>query len=125
MVHPHHGVYHPRKPAKIRVVFDCSAEFQGESLNRHLLQGPDLTNTLIGVLSRFRQEKTAFLCDIESVFLQVRVSEIHRDYLRFLRWDQGDVTKEPQEYRMNACALVRSYVIPRMLQLGVEDNSRR
>lgn len=22
---PHHGVYHPRKPIKIRVVFDCSA----------------------------------------------------------------------------------------------------
>ncbi|XP_070537534.1 uncharacterized protein [Ptychodera flava] len=25
---PHHGVYHPKKPEKIRVVFDCSAKFQ-------------------------------------------------------------------------------------------------
>ncbi|KAL1277108.1 hypothetical protein QQF64_023781 [Cirrhinus molitorella] len=25
---PHHGVYHPRKPKKIRVVFDCSAKFE-------------------------------------------------------------------------------------------------
>nr|XP_046184366.1 uncharacterized protein LOC124013855 [Oncorhynchus gorbuscha] len=24
---PHHGVYHPQKPGKIRVVFDCSAKF--------------------------------------------------------------------------------------------------
>jgi len=24
---PHLGVYHPKKPQKIRVVFDCSAEF--------------------------------------------------------------------------------------------------
>ena len=30
---PHHGVYHPRKPGKIRVVFHCSASFQGTSLN--------------------------------------------------------------------------------------------
>ena len=37
---PHHGVYHPKKPNKIRVVFDCYSEFKGETLNNHLLQGP-------------------------------------------------------------------------------------
>ena len=41
---PHHGVYHPKKQSKIHVVFDCFAEFKGETLNKHLLQGPDLTN---------------------------------------------------------------------------------
>lgn len=96
----HHGVYHPKKPEKLRVVFDCSAEFQGHSLNRHLLQGPDLTNTLIGVLCRFRQEPVAFACDIEGMFHQVHVNEEHRDLLRFLWWDQGDTTKEPTKYRM-------------------------
>ena len=30
---PHHGVYHPRKPEKIRVVFYCSARFNGILLN--------------------------------------------------------------------------------------------
>ena len=30
---PHHGVYHPQKPDKIRVVVDASAEFNGKSLN--------------------------------------------------------------------------------------------
>lgn len=34
---PHHGVYHPQKPDKIRVVFDCSAQFEGVSLNSYLL----------------------------------------------------------------------------------------
>ena len=29
---PHHGVYHPKKNDKVRVVFDCSAKFSGESL---------------------------------------------------------------------------------------------
>ena len=28
---PHHGVYHPGKPGKTRVVFDCNAEFHGVS----------------------------------------------------------------------------------------------
>ena len=97
---PHHGVYHPKKPGKIRVVFDCSAEFEGHSLNRQLLQGPDLTNSLLGVLCRFRQEPVAFACDIEGMFYQVKVNEEHRDYLRFLWWDQGDTTKDPVEYRM-------------------------
>lgn len=50
---PHHGVFHPKKPEKLRVVYDCSAKFKGESLNDHLLSGPDLTNNLVGVLCRF------------------------------------------------------------------------
>ena len=65
---PHHGVYHPKKPEKIRVVFDCSVEFAGECLNRQLLQGPDLTNNLIGVLC---QEPVALTCDVEGMFHQV------------------------------------------------------
>ena len=81
---PHYGIYHPQKPDKIRVMFDCSAEYEGESLNKHLLQGPDLTNTLIGVLCQFRKENVAFSCDIEAFFCQVKVKEEHRDYLRFI-----------------------------------------
>ena len=34
---PHHEVYHPKKPEKLRVGFDCSADFQEHFLNRHLL----------------------------------------------------------------------------------------
>ena len=58
---PHHGVYHPQKKDKIRVVFDCSAKFRENALNDHLLQGPDFTNTLIGVLCRFLKERTSSL----------------------------------------------------------------
>ena len=50
---PHHGVYHPHKPGKSRVVFDCSAKFVGLSLNSMLYKGPDLINSLVGVLTRF------------------------------------------------------------------------
>ena len=97
---PHHGVYHPKKPNKIRVVFDCAAEYESESLNKHLLQGPDLTNTLTGVLCRFRQEAIVFMCDIEAMFHQVTVNEVYRDLLRFLWWEDGNLTKEPKKYRM-------------------------
>ncbi|XP_078364059.1 uncharacterized protein LOC144648341 [Oculina patagonica] len=97
---PHHGVYHPKKPDKIRVVFDCSAQFEGQSLNKKLLQGPDLTNNLMGVLCRFRLEVVAVMCDIEAMFYQVKVPEECRDLLRLLWWEDGDTSREPKEYRM-------------------------
>ena len=96
---PHHGVYHPKKN-KIRVVLDCSARFKGTSLNDHLLSGPDLTNSLGGVLCRFRKYPYAISCDVEKLFHQFIVRENDRDYLRFLWWLNGDVEKEPKEYRM-------------------------
>jgi len=97
---PHHPVFHPQKPDKVRVVFDCSAKFRGSSLNDQLLQGPDLTNMLVGVLTRFWQEQVAFMSDIESMFYQVRVRPSDCNYLRFLWWSDGDIDKEPEEYQM-------------------------
>lgn len=81
---PHHGVYHAKKPDSIRVVFDCSARFRGTSLNDQLLQGPYFTNSLIGVLTRFREEQAAFMADVESMFYQVRVPQEHKIFLHFL-----------------------------------------
>ena len=98
---PHHGVYHSRKPDKIRVVFDCSAKHGGTLLNDQLISGPDLTNSLISVLTRFRQEPVAFMADIEPMFYQVRVPEDQRDLLRFMWWPNGDITQDLQEYQMN------------------------
>ena len=63
---PHHAVYHPNKPGKIRVVFDLSAECKGTSLNKELLSGPDLTNQVMGVLLRFREEHVRVMGDIEA-----------------------------------------------------------
>ena len=96
---PHHGVYHPTKK-KIRVVFDCAASFQGTSLNAQLLQGPDLTSSLIGVITRFRKEPVVLMADIEAMYHQVRVPAKDSNLLRFLWWPGGDFSQPLEEYRM-------------------------
>lgn len=92
---PHHGVFHPKK-----VVFDCSARFEGHFLNNHLLQGPDLINSLNGILIRFRRHPIAIMCDIEKMYHQFHVPESDRDFLRFLWWSCGDLKQPPNEFCM-------------------------
>ncbi|KAJ8333793.1 hypothetical protein SKAU_G00411120 [Synaphobranchus kaupii] len=70
--------------SQIRVVFDSSAKYQGISLNDILLKGPDLNNTLLGVLIRFRREPIAVTTDVQQMFYCFTVCEDHRDFLRFL-----------------------------------------
>lgn len=94
---PHFGVYHPKKPDKIRVVFDGAAKVGGTCLNDNLLQGPDQLNCLIGVLMRFRRDLVGVTCDIGRMFHQFRVEPEDRDYLRFLWFDEhGEIAS----YRM-------------------------
>ena len=73
---------------------------RGKSLNDLLLKGPDLTNSLLGVLTRFRQERVAVMADIEAMFHQVRVPECDRSFLRFLWWPDGDLSRALAEYQM-------------------------
>lgn len=96
---PHHAVIHPKKN-KLRVVFDCSARYGGESLNDELLPGPNLLNSLVGVISRFRLDKVAICCDIERMFYCFSVNPEHRNFLRFLWWPDGDWKREPEAFRM-------------------------
>jgi len=58
--------FDPQK-GSLRVVFDCGATYKVTSLNSQLLQGPNLTNSLVGVLVRFRREPVAFMADIEAM----------------------------------------------------------
>ena len=92
-------VYHPKK-GKARLVFDASACFQGQSLNKALLQGPDLNNKLYGALIRFRERRIAVMADIESMFHCFFVNESDRDFLRFFWWQDKDPSKAIVEYRM-------------------------
>ena len=95
---PHHPVLN--KAGKTRVVFDCAAKHKGTSLNDQLLTGPDLTNSIVGVLMRFREEQVALSADIECMFHQIRVAPDNHDAFRFLWWPKGDLTQQPTDHRM-------------------------
>lgn len=69
-------------------------------MNQQLLQGPDLTNNLVGVLSRFKQEPVGLVSDIEALFHQVLVEPKDCDALRFFWWPNDDLSEEVEEYRM-------------------------
>ena len=95
---PHHPVLHPRKPGKVRRVGDVAARYQGTSLNDCLSSGPDLLNSLVGVLMRFRQELIAVSADIKAMFNQVAVPEEDQSVLRFLRRKKPSDKVEVYQY---------------------------
>ncbi|XP_025752713.1 uncharacterized protein LOC109204590 [Oreochromis niloticus] len=127
---PIFGVYHPRKPGQVRAVFDSSAKHDGVSLNDILLSGPDLNNSLLGVLIRFRKEPVAVAADIEQMFYCFKVRHDHRDFLRFLWFEDNDPTKRITEYRMTVHVFGNSpspavaiYGLRRAALQGQEDHS--
>ena len=97
---PHHGVYSAKKPNVPRVVFDCAAVWQGTSLNEQLLKGPDNTNSLLGVIFRFRVGRVAVISDVKRMFHQVFVPLEERRFLRYLWWPDLDFTKGAKVFEM-------------------------
>ena len=69
---PHFGVTNPNKPGKVRIVFDAAARTAGISLKDLLDTGPDLLESLIGMLLRFRQYLYAAKGDIKDMFFMYR-----------------------------------------------------
>ena len=84
--------HHQNKPNKIRRELNGAAKFQGSPLNNALLTAPDLLQSLIHILIRFRQHPYAASADIEGMFLQVGVIPDDRPSLRFL-WREDPASK--------------------------------
>lgn len=123
------GVYHPCKPDQIQAVFDSSAKHNVIFLNNVLLSGPDLNNTLLVVLMCFRKEPIAVEADIEQMFYCFRVCEKHRDYLRFLWFENNDQAKNIAELRMTTHVFgyspspsVATYGLRRVALQGEEEH---
>ena len=99
-------------------MFDAAARFNGVSLNNQLYQGPDLANSLTGVLIRFCEEEIAFTADLEAMFHQVKVLPKDADALRFLWWS-GRLNDPPDEStslapRRHLAAQTRQCIKPQM-----------
>ncbi|KAL0810972.1 hypothetical protein ABMA28_010266 [Loxostege sticticalis] len=94
-------VLNPMKPGKVRMVHDAAATTKGVSLNDALLTGPDLLQSLPGVLMRMRQHRVAVSADIAEMFLQVKIIPEDRDAIRYL-WRDGDRSSEVKEFRMTS-----------------------
>jgi len=96
---PHHCVLNPKKPNKVRVVFDAAAKFESSCLNDHLLKGPDLLNNLVTILIKFREGIYAVSSDVEQMFHQIFVSPSDKNALRFV-WRES-ISEPPSDYVIN------------------------
>ena len=81
---PHHGIYCPSITSKIRVIFDCSTGYNRVPINKMLMSGPDLTNEIISILVKSREDFLAIMEKIEAMFYQMIVADQHRNLLSFL-----------------------------------------
>ena len=100
---PHRAVYDvSRVSTKCRIVFDASAKSPNKkSLNDNLVCGPPLQLNILAIELRFRTKRYALIGDIGKMFLQIKVIEEDRDYLRFL-WKDPERPGEPEVWRWNS-----------------------
>ncbi|XP_055621992.1 uncharacterized protein LOC129765605 [Toxorhynchites rutilus septentrionalis] len=92
-------VVNPKKPEKLRLVWDAAAKTEQISFNSMVLKGPDFLVSLPGVLFRFRQRQIAVTGDIQEMFHQVLIRSSDRQSQRFL-W-RNDSSFPIDVYEMN------------------------
>ncbi|XP_053691312.1 uncharacterized protein LOC128739837 [Sabethes cyaneus] len=92
-------VLNPKKPNKLRLIWDAAATVDGVSLNSALLKGPDLLKGLPSVISNFRLYRFALTGDIKEMFHRFFIRIQDRQFLRFLFRDRPD--QKPVTYVMD------------------------
>ena len=67
---------------KGRLVVNGARVFGGKCLNDYLETGPNLMNDLADILLRIRRQKWVVCCDMQNMFLNIKVSPKDRKFLR-------------------------------------------
>ncbi|XP_065078348.1 uncharacterized protein LOC135701466 [Ochlerotatus camptorhynchus] len=116
------AVVNPKKPGKVRLIWDASAKVDGISLNTLLLKGPDELASLLNVLFRFRQFPVAVTANIKEMFHQLGIRELDKCAQLFL-W-RDDPSKQPEVYVMDV-AIFGATCSPAMAQYVKNVNARR
>ena len=122
---PHHPVINPNKPGKVRRVLNAASSYKGTSLNDQLLTGPNLLNSLIGILMRFREERVALSAEIESMLSQVVVPAEDQTVLRFLWREHQSSAPDVYQYCRHIFGAKSSPTsVNYVLRQTAEDNFR-
>lgn len=94
----HHEVLKPdSKSTPVRIVFNSSANYMGHVPNEYWAKGPDLLNSLLGILVRFRENEVAFIGDIKKMYHTVKTTVLDQHTHRFL-WRDMVTDKAPDTY---------------------------
>ena len=94
----HHEVLRPEsKSTPVRIVFNSSAKYMGHTLNEYWAKGPDLLNSLLGILIRLKENEVAFMGDIKKMYHSVKTTPVEQHTHRFL-WRDMNVCEEPDTY---------------------------
>ena len=94
----HHAVVRPEKKyTPVRIVFNSSATFKGHCLNDFWYKGPDILNSLLAVILRFRENAVAVCADIEKMYHMVAIPQIDLHVHRFL-WRNLETERKPDTY---------------------------
>ncbi|XP_062710230.1 uncharacterized protein LOC109425711 [Aedes albopictus] len=115
-------VQNPKKPAKVRLIWDAKARAGGVSFNDMLLKGPDLLVALMSVLLRFRQRNIAIVGDIKEMFHQIRIRDEDRQSQRFLFRPHSE--SPPQIYVMDV-ATFGATCSPSLAQFVKNENAKQ
>ena len=92
---PHQPVLREDKETtKIRAVFDASCASDRSSLNDCLYSSPNLLSKIFDILLRFQFNFIAILADIKQAFLNLEISKEHRDFLRFLCYENVNLESD-------------------------------
>ncbi|XP_067937152.1 uncharacterized protein [Watersipora subatra] len=95
----HLAVENPKSMSTpVRIVFNSSQTFEGQSLNEALAKGPhNYISSLLGILIRWREGKSVLIGDVRKMFNSIHIGITEQHCHRFL-WRNMDATKKPDTY---------------------------